>query len=65
MYFLTVMSASKKLNWKLLKKATTFKKIDLANVDEVFQVIKCKSGAVPPFGQIFNIETFVDQSLID
>ena len=54
------MSASKKFNWKLLKKLISAKKIDLAGAEDVLKITGCISGAVPPFGSIFDCPTIVD-----
>lgn len=59
------MSASKKLSWKLLRNAVGLKKLDLAKPEEVFNLTKCIPGAVPPFGSIWGIKTFLDESLIE
>lgn len=61
--FLAVMSASRKLDSKLLKKIRGVKNLRFANEEEVARVTKCLPGAVPPFGKVFNIETFMDESL--
>jgi len=33
-------------------------------MDEVKKITKCLNGAVPPFGSIFGIKTYVDNSLV-
>jgi Ala-tRNA(Pro) deacylase len=58
------MSAEKKLSWKLARKAI-FKQLDMASEEQVKLITGCLPGAVPPFGSVFAVETFVDQSLID
>jgi Ala-tRNA(Pro) deacylase len=62
-YYLAVMSASKKLSWKLMKKAVGAKSINLATEEEVWRVTGCRPGAVPPFGSLFGAATFMDTSL--
>jgi Ala-tRNA(Pro) deacylase len=54
-FFLAVMSASKKLSWKLIKNCLNSKKVELAKTEDVFELTKCITGAVPPFGSIFKI----------
>jgi len=63
-FILLVMSASRKLSWKLAKQVLNIKKVDLAKQEEVLKVTRCLTGAVPPFGSIFNVKTYLDNSLI-
>ena len=62
-FYLAVMSASKKLSWKNMKAILNSKKVELAKTEDVFSVSKCLSGAVPPFGSIFGLKTYCDNSL--
>ncbi|CAI2381990.1 unnamed protein product [Moneuplotes crassus] len=64
-YFLCVMSAARKMNWKRIKGIVGTKKLRLATVEEVFDKTGCVSGAVPPFGKLFDAHTYVDNSLIE
>ncbi|CAK60329.1 unnamed protein product (macronuclear) [Paramecium tetraurelia] len=64
LFILCVMSASKKLSWKLIRKLLDCKQLDLANEQQVYEVTKCVTGAVPPFGSIFKVQTYLDPSLI-
>lgn len=59
------MSASRKLSWKLIKKALNLKKIEMAGETDVKEITRCLPGAVPPFGSIFKVKTYLDQSLIN
>ncbi|OMJ80379.1 hypothetical protein SteCoe_19373 [Stentor coeruleus] len=61
--FLAVMSASRKLDSKIFKKLTSSKSLRFATEQEVFQTTKCIPGAVPPFGSIFGVKTYMDESL--
>lgn len=60
---MAVMAADRKINWKKLKQVLNLKKLSLAESEEVFKLTKCIPGAVPPFGSLFKIETFCDESL--
>lgn len=71
-FALLVMSASKKLNNKQVKKILNCKNMKFANLESVWKITvnyiyfkKCFNGAVPPFGSIFGLKTFMDQSLKD
>ena len=61
--FLAVMSASRKLDSKKFKKLIGSKSLKFASEEEVFNTTKCIPGAVPPFGSIFGIPTYMDESL--
>jgi len=55
-YILTVLSASKKLDWKAIKKHPMIDKakgLTMATPEEVNTVTGCLSGAVPPFSVCF------------
>ena len=62
---LAVMSAARLFDWKLLKTLTGSKSLRFATEEEVQSTTKCLPGAVPPFGSLFGIQTWVDQSLLD
>ncbi|KRX10736.1 YbaK/aminoacyl-tRNA synthetase-associated domain [Pseudocohnilembus persalinus] len=63
-FCLLVMSAAKKLSWKLAKQIINSKKCGMASEIDVYEITKCLPGAVPPFGSIFKIQTYMDNSLI-
>ncbi len=64
-FLLAVMSASRKFGSKKFKKVAGVKNIKFASNEEVLQITGCLSGAVPPFGSLFNTETltYIDNSL--
>ena len=64
-FYLAVLSASRKFNWKLLKKLVGVKNIRFATPEEVWEQTRCLSGAVPPFGSVFGMPTVVDKSIIE
>ena len=47
-----------------MKQILNSKKVELAKPEDVLQVTKCLSGAVPPFGSIFKVRTLCDNSLV-
>ena len=63
-FYLAVMSASKRVSWKLVKNHLKAKKLELANEEEVKKITRCLPGAVPPFGSSFGVKTLLDPSLI-
>ena len=64
LFYLAVMSATKRVSWKILKNYLKVKKLELANEGEVKKITKCLPGAVPPFGSFFGVKTLLDPSLI-
>ena len=64
-FTLVVLSAAKKLSWKAVRKLLGTKKVGLASQDEVFKLTKCITGAVPPFGSLFGVKTYADNSLFE
>ncbi len=60
------MSAEKRLDWKRLR-AVFGKKASLVNdAGELFRVTGCITGAVPPFGSLFErTRTVLDPSLVE
>ena len=62
--WLLVTSASKQIDWKLVKKVVG--RVEFVPLEEVPTITGCLSGAVPPFGSVLGespIPTFMDVSL--
>src|SRR5262249_15895041 len=61
---MAVLPASYRVNFDLLKKAAGASKVELANEQE-FRVMfpELEVGAMPPFGNLYSMEIFVDESL--
>ena len=62
-FYLAILSASKKFSSKQFKKIINCKNIRFATPEEVFTTTGCLPGAVPPFGRMFGMPTWVDRSL--
>ncbi len=62
-FYLAVLSASKRFSSKQFKKLISCKSVRFATPEEVYSVTGCLTGAVPPFGKVFNIPVWVDRSL--
>jgi Ala-tRNA(Pro) deacylase len=60
-FFLAVFPAHKKLNTKKVKKMLKSKSLRFATVEELKEITELVPGAVPPFGQLFNISMYVDK----
>ena len=65
-YAIIVLPASRKVNFKLLKQATGAKEIELARENMFTDVFPdCEPGAMPPFGNLYQIDTYVADSLAE
>lgn len=63
-YFLIVISAVKKINSKKLKKILKVKSLSFVSSEELSK-FGLETGAVPPFGSVIGLKTYVDKSLLD
>ncbi len=65
-YVMTVMPASWRIDFRKLKEVLHETDLRLATEEEFKSVFPdCEAGAEPPFGNLYNIETFVDKSLTE
>jgi len=63
---MAVLPASLRVYFDLLKKATGAKKVELATEREFQDLFpECEIGAMPPFGNLYEMEVFVDESLTE
>ena len=61
---MAVVSASQHVNLALLKAATFAKSVDLATESEFKERFPdCEVGAMPPFGNLYGMPVFADESL--
>lgn len=61
---MAVLPATFHVDLMLLKKATNAKTIALATEEDFKDRFpQCETGAMPPFGNLYGIEVFVDESL--
>ena len=61
---MAVLPASHKIDWNLLKAATGAVEIELASEKEFRDMFPdCEVGAMPPFGNLYGMEVFVETSL--
>ena len=58
-----VLSAAKKVDMKKVKEIIGTKSLSLASPAEVLENCYCEVGSVPPFGDMFGMEVFVDESI--
>ena len=61
---MAVVSASQHVNLSFLRAATFAKTVDLAREDEFKERFSdCEVGAMPPFGNLYGMPVFADESL--
>lgn len=61
---LAVLPASQKVDLELCKKRTGAKKVELASEEEFkYHFPECEIGAMPPFGNLYDMETYASESL--
>lgn len=59
-----VLPATHKVDFELLKNALGNENVRLANEQEFLDKFpECEVGAMPPFGNLYNMEVYVDESL--
>ena len=58
-----VIPADKRLALKKLKAFLDLKNLSLASPDEVLERTGCTVGSVPPFGNLFGLKIYADESL--
>lgn len=63
-YALAALPAPLRINFRALAEAAGAKKCSLASEEEFQQLFPdCELGAMPPFGNLYNLPTFVDQDV--
>jgi Ala-tRNA(Pro) deacylase len=63
---MAVLPAPYKVDFKSLKKGAGAKKVQLASEDEFKGLFPdCEIGAMPPFGNLYQIDVFADESLAE
>ncbi len=63
---MAVLSAPDKVDFALLKVAAGASKVELAGEDEFTDLFQgCEIGAIPPFGNLYEMQVIVDEKLTD
>ena len=63
-FILANVAADKKIDFKKLESFLGVK-LSFATREEVLKATNCESGSVPPFGKLFGLPTFLDQSVLE
>jgi len=61
-YLMIVIPKSGELDLKKLKAITGYE-INLLNNEQIEKVTKCIANALPPFGSIWNMNTYIDKTI--
>ena len=64
-FVMLVLSAVKKIDSKKAREILGAKKLQFATPEEVFEKTGCIVGGIPPFAPLFDIDYFVDKSVVD
>jgi len=59
-----IIGGDQRIDLKKLRNHLNSKNIALASPDEVLEKTGCTIGSVPPFGILFNITVYIDESLL-
>ena len=60
-----VISAAKRIDNNRLRRELGARKIRFARPEEVKELTGCMPGAVPPFGNLFGLDVYMDDALLD
>lgn len=62
-FMLIVLPADKRLASKRVRKSESIRSLRFANGEEVLQLTGLRPGSIPPFGSLFDLPTWCDESL--
>ena len=63
---MAILPASYLIDFDLLKQMLGCKKVELAHEQEFKDIFPaCEVGAMPPFGNLYNLEVYVSESLVE
>ncbi|MFC1768815.1 aspartate--tRNA ligase [Nanoarchaeota archaeon] len=60
-----VVPGNREIDIEKVKKVLKLKEITLANADDVKKISGCSIGAVPPFGNLFGLNVFIDNKVAE
>jgi Ala-tRNA(Pro) deacylase len=64
-FVLGLIAADKKINLKQIATIIGTKRVKLALQDEVLKITGCEIGSVHPFGNLYDLPTYLDSSVLD
>lgn len=64
-YILANIAADRKIDIKKLERIVGTKELRFATKEEVMAITNCEPGSVHPFGRLFDIDTYLDESVLE
>lgn len=64
-FVIGLVAADRKIDLKKLARAVKTKSLRLASPEEVLKLTGCEVGSVHPFGNLYNIPTYMDKSVLE
>jgi len=64
-YVMGLVAADRKIDFKKLAKIVGAKKVELASSEKVLKLTGCEVGSVHPFGNLFDLPTYMDGSVLE
>lgn len=64
-FVMFVMPADRRLSTPNVKKTLSTRKLRFASPEEVLEFTGLKPGSIPPFGSLFELQTYCDDGLAD
>ena len=64
-FLMAIVPGNRKIDSKKLKEILNVNAIRFATEEELFQLTSLKPGAVPPFGNLFNLSTIMEKSFLE
>jgi Ala-tRNA(Pro) deacylase len=64
-FVIGLVAADRKIDLKKLAKIAGVKKLQLASPEEMFKTTGCEVGSVHPFGNLFDLPTYLDTSILE
>lgn len=64
-FIIGLVAADRKIDLKKLAEIVKTEKLKLASPEEVLKVTGCEIGSVHPFGNLYNLPTYLDRSVLE
>ena len=64
-YVMGLVAADRRVDLKKLAEIVKTKKLRLASPQEVLKITGCEVGSVHPFGNLHNLPTYLDKSIVE
>lgn len=64
-FILVLLPGNRKVDAKKLSKLINVKDLRLASPEEVLKITNCEIGSVHPFGFLHNLETYMDEEVLE